>query len=261
MRIDYSKPIEIAPNIFWVGYNISDAWFHTNSYLIIEGKEAVLIDPGSQVDYKIVNTKVSAVLKKKSIKKISTIILHHQDPDLCGSTCLFEKGNDLGVYTPERSAVFMKFYGIKSFVTPISTDGEIFEFKTGRRLKFYLTPYCHSPGAMITYDEKNMILFSSDIFGAFNNKWELYVDQINSKTHLDSMKRFMEPFMASNQAMNNTIKKMEKLDIKMICPQHGSIIRKDTSKWINELKKMKFGTASSGKTGLEIGILKKIKKK
>lgn len=44
----------------------------------------------------------------------------------------------------------------------------------------------------------------------------------------------------------------EKLDIKMICPQHGSIIRKDIKKWLGELKKMKYGIAlTEEKTGLE----------
>ena len=72
------------------------------------------------------------------------------------------------------------------------------------------------------------------------------------KEHLKAMKRFMEPYMASKEAVMNFIKKIEKLDIKMICPQHGSIIRKDTKKWVNELKKMKFGKAiNEKKSGLE----------
>ena len=66
---------------------------------------------------------------------------------------------------------------------------------------------------------------------------------------------FMEPYMASKQAIMHFVKKAEKLNIKMICPQHGSIIRKDVKKWLNELKKMKFGAVLSGKrTGLELNL-------
>lgn len=251
-KIDYNKPVEIAPNVFWLGYNFKDDWFHTNPYLIIEGNEAVLIDPGSAVDFEKVLKKVKTACP---IEKIEYIILHHQDPDLCGSTTGFEKLTSLTVYMPERSTVFGKFYGIKSYIAPVMNDKEAIEFKTGRKLRFFLTPYCHSPGAMVTYDEKNKILFTSDIFGAFNQKWELYADMIGYEKHLASVKKFMEPYMPSKEAVMNFVKKVEKLDIEMICPQHGSIIRKDTKKWLGELKKMRYGTAiTEKKSGLEAPI-------
>ena len=115
-KADFEKAVEIAENVFWVGYNFKNVWFHTNAYLIVEGNEAVLIDPGSIIDFEKVSAKVKSVC---SIKKVKYIILQHQDPDLCGSTTEFEKLTDLTVYTPERSAVFSKFYGIKSFVSPV----------------------------------------------------------------------------------------------------------------------------------------------
>lgn len=257
-KLNYDKPIEIAPKVYWVGYNVKDAWFCTNSYLMLEGNEAVLIDPGSIVDYAKVYAKVQRICP---IKKIKHIILHHQDPDLCGSTIEFEKLTDFTIHMPKRATIFTKFYGIKSFVNTVDKDNQDLEFKTRRKLKFFLTPYCHAPGAMVTYDERNKILFSSDIFGAFNKNWELYADMIGHKNHLKSIKMFMEPYMASRQAIMNFVKKVEKLDIKMICPQHGSIIRNDVKKWISELKKMKYGTAITEKrSGLEFDILSKEKR-
>ncbi len=246
--LDYKKAIEIAPGIYWVGYNIKNKWFQTNAYLVVEGDEAVLIDPGSQTDFSKVFTKIKSVC---SLKKLKHVILHHQDPDLCGSTSKFETVAEIFIYVPQRAAVFIDFYGINSLINPISQDGEVLEFKTGRKLRFFLTPYCHSPGAMVTYDEKSKILFSSDIFGAFYNRWELYADMVGNKTHLESVKSFMEPYMASKEAVMNFVNKAEKLKIKMICPQHGSIIRKDISGWFDKLKKMRYGTAlKEGETGL-----------
>jgi flavorubredoxin len=252
--IDYSRSVEIAPNVFWIGYNIRELYFHTNPYLIIEGNEAALIDPGSEVDFEKVFSKTQDLIEPSKIKYI---ILQHQDPDLCGSTTRFERLSDMTVYMAERSSVFAKFYGIKSPVELIKSDGEYLQFKTGRKLKFFQTPYCHSPGAMVTYDEKSKILFTSDIFGAFNDDWELYEDMIGFKKHLSTVKLFMEPYMASKEAVLNFIKKVEKLDIELICPQHGSIIRKDVKKWFKELEKMNYGTAiSERKSGLEFNIFK-----
>jgi len=237
----YDKAIEVAEGVYWVGYNF-DTIFHTNPYLIVDGDEMALIDPGSHVDFFAVRAKVSAV---KPISKIRHIVLHHQDPDLCGSANRFEaliKG-DLKIYNPERSSFFTRFYGIKTPITKINKDGEELKFSSGRVLRFFMTPYCHSPGAMITYDEKTKTVFTSDIFGALNKKWELYADEVGEETHLKTMKMFMEPYMASQDAMMRVADILDRLDIKMICPQHGSIIRNNIKEWIASLRRMEYGKA------------------
>jgi hypothetical protein len=44
--MDYTKPVEIAENIFWVGYVIPNDPFQCHVYLIKNGDESILIDPG-----------------------------------------------------------------------------------------------------------------------------------------------------------------------------------------------------------------------
>lgn len=237
--MNYDGAIEISKNVFWTGYNVKEAYFRTNPYLVVDGDEAVLIDPGSEIDFDFILAKIKEVT---DIKKISGIILQHQDPDLCGSAKKFQEiAQGIQVYTPARSSVLIRFYGINSII-PVKNN-DFLKLKSGRTLRFFMTPYCHSPGAMMTYDEKSKILFTSDIFGTFNTRWELYADEVGDKEHMESVRRFMEPYMASNEAMQNAIRIMEKLDIKMICPQHGSIIRKGVKKWIGRLKEMKYGLA------------------
>ena len=46
----YDRPIEIADNIYWVGFHEKISNFHCNPYLIVEGDRAVLIDAGSRPD-------------------------------------------------------------------------------------------------------------------------------------------------------------------------------------------------------------------
>lgn len=226
----------------------------SNPYLIVEGDEAALIDPGSLIDFDLVRQKVEKIIP---IQNLEYIILQHQDPDLCGSTTEFEKLTNVFVVTTERAAIFCRHYGITSFSETISEDNQTLTFKTGRKLRFFLTPYCHSPSAMVTYDEQNKILFSSDIFGAFDVKWELYADMLDYESHLNAVKRFMEPYMASDAAVMNFLNKVENLDISMICPQHGSIIRKNIDRWFEELRHMNYGKAiMEGKTGLEFAPTK-----
>lgn len=253
MNIDkFEQPLEIAPGVFWLGYNHEEIWARTNAYLIVEGDEAALIDPGSRIDFEHVRNKVQEVIPIESIKYI---ILHHQDPDLCSSTPEFEKLTNLFVVNTERASYFNRHYGIQSFSDTIDHDDQTISFSTGRKLRFYLTPYCHSPMAMVTFDEKNRVLFSSDIFGAFNTSWRLYADELGDERYLNEVKLFMEPFMPSKDAILSFVEKVEPLDISMICPQHGSIIRDNIQWWFNQLKTMVYGKAlTEGKTGMEISF-------
>lgn len=244
LKDKYNSAVEIAEGVYWIGYNY-ETIFRTNPYLIVDGDEAVLIDPGSSFDFFSVRAKAASIVP---LSKIHHIILHHQDPDLCGSTTQFEAviDHEIKVYNPLRSSFFMKCYGIQSPVTAIEKDKEEFRFQSGRTLKFFMTPYCHAPGAMVTYDEKTKIMFTSDIFGAFNKDWELYADEVGDEKHLETIKAFMEPYMGSKEAIANAVGKFSTLDIQTLCPQHGSIIRKNIPEWIASLKNMHYGKALEG---------------
>jgi two-component system cell cycle response regulator len=81
--------VEIASGVYWIGASgDDDDDLNCNPYVILDGEEAVLIDPGSPLDFKQVLTNLISLTP---LDKISAIILHHQDPDLCASVSLFEK--------------------------------------------------------------------------------------------------------------------------------------------------------------------------
>jgi len=84
---------------------------------------------------------------------------------------------------------------------------------------------------------KNNVLFSSDIFGAFSVDWNLYANE----HYLNAMKVFGEPYFASNKAIMNYTNKIKKLPIKMILPQHGSIINNNIPEYIKVLDEMEVG--------------------
>jgi two-component system cell cycle response regulator len=74
--------------IYWIGADLSLVGLNANPYLIVDDQEAVLIDPGSVVDFKYVVQNVRDIIP---IEKIKYVILHHQDPDFCSAVPLFEK--------------------------------------------------------------------------------------------------------------------------------------------------------------------------
>jgi flavorubredoxin len=82
------RSAEIAPGIFWVGGSLETTGLQCNPYLIIDGQEAVLIDPGSILDFGTVWENVCELVDPAQIR---FVILHHQDPDLASSVPLFER--------------------------------------------------------------------------------------------------------------------------------------------------------------------------
>ncbi|MFZ2500370.1 MAG: MBL fold metallo-hydrolase [Minisyncoccia bacterium] len=221
---NYDEAVEIAPGIYWVGFYDKDAIFSCNPYLIVDGDEAILIDGGSLGHFPFVARKVFSIIEPSKIKNL---ILHHMDPDLCASMPLFQNiidNKDLQVISHYRASLLIAYYSQEkmNFYYPEKNDN-IFRFSSGRTLRFIPAHYLHTPGTINTYDEKTKILFSSDIFGAFTPKWELYAD----KEYPEKMRTFHENYMPSNRIMEQYLDRIKKLDIEMICSQHGSIIKKD----------------------------------
>ena len=236
---DENKSHEIAPGIYWVGFADRNAGFSNNPYLIIDSDgTGILIDPGSRADehFNIVKRKVGELI---SFEKIKYIIVHHQDPDLCASIPLFEEligVDNVKIITTLRTSLFIPYYGSKAEIIIIE-DGDEFELPSGRILKFITTPYVHFAGSFVTFDTKEQVLFSSDIFAAFSFEWKLYADE----NYVQAVKAFTEPYIGCKEPVISAAKKLSTLPIKIIAPQHGSIIKENLEKYINALFEMEYG--------------------
>ncbi len=231
--VDYSKAIEIAKNIYWVGMYLEGDAFQCHPYLILNGDESILIDPGSMLEFAQTMKKVESITPISSIKYI---VLHHQDPDLAAAVPAIEKlinREDLRVVTHSRMTVLIKHYLIQSKYYEIDKMDNILTCNNGLALQFYTTPYCHSPGAFVSYEPKTKVLFSGDIFGGIEESWEFYA----SDDYFEKAKQFHAEYMPSKDIFNFALSKIEKLDTEIIAPQHGSIIQRKYIK--NLIEKMK----------------------
>ena len=250
---DFSKAVEVAKDIYWVGTYLENDPFQCHPYLIVDGENSILIDPGSMLEYDQLVKKVSELIPMKNIKYI---IAHHQDPDLCASIPQLEKvidRDDLNIITHRRSAALIKHYGIKSDFLYIDEDDFKLQMSDNRVLKFITTPYAHAPGAFITYDKKTKSLFTSDIFGALEDSWSFYADE----NYFEYSRRFHEEYMPSREIFNFALSKIEELDVERILPQHGSIIEKKyIPKLIEKYKKLECGMYISSEYKTELLRLK-----
>ena len=236
--IDTSHAIEIADRIWWVGNYLEDDLFQCHSYLIEHGDQSVLIDPGSALTFPATRKKIEEVIPFDNIRYF---ICHHQDPDITASLPLIDTmitRDDAVIVSHWRAVALLRHYGLQTPFWNIEEHEWQLDLG-GRRLTFVLTPYLHFPGAFCTFDTGNKILFSSDIFGGFTEKWTLYA---RDESYLDSVRAFHEHYMPSREILQHAMEKFETMDIHTIAPQHGSMIPKPLVKFmISRLKTMECG--------------------
>ena len=220
--MDFTQPVEIAEHIHWVGMYLQNDPFQCHPYFIENGDESILIDPGSMLEFEAVVRKVNTI---SSMKNIKYIILHHQDPDLAAAVPEMEKlidRPDLLIITHSRMVPLVKHYLIQSDYYEI--DKHDHQLVSGDlHLQFITTPYCHSPGAFVTYEPFTKTLFSGDIFGGIEESWEFFAGD----DYFEKAKPFHAEYMPSRDIFNYALSKIEKLDLNLIAPQHGSIIQKE----------------------------------
>ncbi len=239
---NYQEPIAVGEGIYWVGFYDEERNLHCNPYLIVDGEEAVLIDSGSRTDFSSVMTKILQTGVEPA--QIKHLIYHHYDPDLCSSIPHFEQLLDrenIKLISHKENNVFIRYYAgtVKMFC--IESLGQEITFGSGRRLQFRRTPYAHSAGSFVTFDEKTGTLFSSDLFGSYDKKWDLFIELSpecrrctlpeecpaeKSYCPLQGIFTFHRRIMTSRRALKYAMETLQEFQIQQVAPQHGSIVWK-----------------------------------
>jgi flavorubredoxin len=237
----YDHPIEIADRIYWVGFDDQISNFHCNPYLVVEGDQAVLIDAGSRPDFAVVMMKI--LQTGISPEQITALVYHHPDPDLCGSMSNVVDicaNSELKILSESDNNIFLSYYierGSHNLIKSLGEYGHSFNFR-GRTLKFLKTPYAHSSGSFVTYDERTKTLFTSDLFGCVSNPWDLFI-KLETECHacrdyghcvlrmeycpVKDILEFHKKMIPSGKALKYAMDVIRSLDVQMIAPQHGSV--------------------------------------
>ncbi len=242
--MNYDEPIEIAKNIYWVGYR-SDLNFDMNVFLrVFEGngrKMNMLIDPGPHTDFEVIASKVEKIIGPNG--KLHLAFINHQDPDVCINTRFFQRHYpNMQVVTSEDTWRLIRFYGLDTNrFTPVEKfKGGRVKMSTGHMLRFIPTPFAHFRGACALFDEEHQILFSGDLFGGLSETKELY----GVEGDWAGIKMFHQIYMPVNKALKKAISSIRALapGMRMIAPQHGKIIQHDLVQfYMEKLEKLKVG--------------------
>ena len=197
-----------------------------NAYCVCGTEKKVLIDyteSGASFDADLADMGLR-------LEDIDVLVLNHMEPDHTGAlNVLFTRCPNIEVYATRLGATETDtLYGHKN--VHIITNGEELNIG-GKTLVFYATPNIHWPDTMMTYLKEDGILFSCDAFGAFGSYQSVFDDELTDREWAllkPETERYYASIVASfSPFVLRGIKALSALDIKVICPSHGIVWRKD----------------------------------
>jgi len=236
---DITRAVELCDRVWWVGQYLADDLFQCNAYLIENGVNSALIDPGGHLTFEAVRKKVEEVVPFSHVRYF---ICSHQDPDITASLKSIDtlpgRNPEAVVVTHWRARELIKHYDLRMPFREIEEHGWQLDLG-GRMLFFVLTPYLHFPGAFCTFDAATGTMFTSDVFGGMTRDWSLVA---RDESYFEDIRPFHEHYMPSREILLHGIMKMEEYPIRLIAPQHGSILQGDLVRFVSEkLKQLDCG--------------------
>lgn len=216
----------------------------TNEYLITSDNRGLLCDPGGQEIFPAVFSTLSQVFDPRNI---DILFASHQDPDIISSLAYWYAFNpDIPCYVSGLWSTFIPhFGGNESTIHSIPDQG--CDIHLGKlTLQAIPAHYLHSSGNFHLYDPVAHILFSGDVGAALlpPEHSELFVT--NFDQHIRFAEGFHKRWMGSTHAKLDWCERVSKLNIDMMCPQHGAIYQgADVERFINWFAELEIGSGIS----------------
>lgn len=215
----------------------------TNEYLVIDGEQALLCDPGGMEIFPAVFSAISTAIDPRSI---TTLFASHQDPDIVSSLALWMTVNpDVRCHVSWLWSGFIPHFGgnAQTFVD-IPDEGSMVPLGN---LELQAVPahYLHSSGNFHLYDARANILFSGDVGAALLPAGEdgLYVQDFDR--HIRHAEGFHRRWMGSKEAVLDWCERASSMPIDMLCPQHGAIYQgADVMRFINWFAELEVGSGT-----------------
>lgn len=206
-----------------------------NSYLLKDEK-TVLLDT---VDHSVCLQFMENLAHALNGRRLDYLVVNHMEPDHAAtiSEVVLRYPEAKIVGNAKTLSMIKQFFDFDVDMRAITVkEGDT--LVTGRHtLTFVMAPMVHWPEVMVTYDLTDKILFSADAFGSFGAlNGHLYADEIDVEhQYLDEARRYYTNIVGKyGPSVQALLKKASGLDIKLVCPLHGLIWRKDIGWFIEK---------------------------
>jgi flavorubredoxin len=263
------KEIKLTKDIYWVGkVDNREVPFHRlilakgttyNAYLLKTEKPTVI----DTVDIEFGREFVESLSKLIDPQEIQYIVVNHTEPDHSGDwAALASRATNATIVCTEIAVPeIQEMYKLHNRKFLIVKDGDTLDIG-GKTLKFKETPYLHTEETMITYCVEDKILFPCDIFSTHIANDEIFSDKANVDITEDFIGYYNAIIHPHRRYVRTLIEALKDLDVQMIAPSHGYILRQDIQKYIKLYADMSRDTNQNKKvTIVYTTTIKKIIKK
>lgn len=253
---------KITDDLIWVGandrrlamfegvYSVPNGVSY-NSYLLLDDT-TVLFDT---VDKAVGGVFFQNVEHALGGRNLDFVVIQHMEPDHSATLGeLLLRYPDVKVVCNKKILdMITQFFNLdlskKAFVVKEGTT-----LNTGHHtLRFFMAPMVHWPEVMVTYDETTGTLFSADAFGTFGSlNGAIFADEVDfANDYMSEARRYYCNIVGKyGNQVQALLKKLHAVDLKMICPLHGFVWRRNLEDFFD--KYVKWSTYTPEDTGVMI---------
>ena len=197
-----------------------------NSYLIKDEKTVVM----DTVDKRKSKEWFENLVKELNGKEPDYLVVSHMEPDHSSNVAkLVEKYPKMKVVgNTQIFKMISQFFGLDLGEKAISMkEGDILDLGK-HKLHFIMAPMVHWPEVMVSYEKNEKILFAADGFGKFGT---LDTDE---EWDCEARRYYFNIVGKYGVQVQMLLKKLATLDVKMICPLHGPILKENLGHYIGK---------------------------
>ena len=196
-----------------------------NSYVLLDEKIAVL----DTVDAHFGKQWLENLEAQLCGRTPDYLVVHHMEPDHSANIALFLETYPQATVVSSAKAFAMmgQFFG-SDYSDRRMVVGEGDTLNLGRHtLTFVAAPMVHWPEVLVSFDSTDKVLFSADGFGKFGA-----LDQ--QEEWADEARRYYIGIVGKyGPQVQALLKKAAALDIAIICPLHGPVLKENLSYYVN----------------------------
>ena len=195
-----------------------------NSYVIVDELVAIM----DTVDQHFTKEWLANIKEVLGDRKPDYLIVQHMEPDHSANimNLVKEYPNMFVVGNSKTFKMMEQFFHEEIKKKLVVSEGDTLNLGE-HTLHFVFAPMVHWPEVMVTYDDKDKILFSADGFGKFGAL------DVKEDWACEARRYYIGIVGKYGAQVQSLLKKAATLDIQIICPLHGPILNENLSYYLN----------------------------
>ena len=234
-----NKVLKIADDVSWIGVLdpglitfdiVMETKYGTtyNSYFINAEKKTII----ETTKEKFWPSYLAKIKQVTDPSEIEYIIVDHTEPDHSGNVRnLLAVAPNATVVGSGNAIKFLRDQTGHDFKSLVVKTGDTLSLGN-KTMHFINAPNLHWPDTIYTWLEEDRILFTCDSFGSHFCNEGMFDDVVGDFD--DSFTYYFDTILRPfSKYMLQAIEKIKPLDIKVICPGHGPILRSNWKKYVD----------------------------